>query len=240
MTALLASVRSVEEAFDAANAGADLIDLKEPKAGALGGVEIGEIRRVVQMLRDKPISATIGDLPNDALDIITARVHDVAATRVDYVKVGVAPGTGAVRCLQHLASLRAPIVPVLLSDEGIDRDVVSIALRLGFAAIVFDTENKNGRSLFDCVDVDTLDACINEAHTQGTMIALAGSLGMNDIDKIRTLAPDIAGFRGALCSAEEGRAGRLDPQRVATLARELQAITLSRRSTLSLLNTSTT
>ena len=35
MTALLASVRSHDEALDAARAGADLIDLKEPGAGAL-------------------------------------------------------------------------------------------------------------------------------------------------------------------------------------------------------------
>ena len=40
MTALLASVRSSEEALDAAQAGADLIDLKEPDAGALGGVHL--------------------------------------------------------------------------------------------------------------------------------------------------------------------------------------------------------
>jgi (5-formylfuran-3-yl)methyl phosphate synthase len=244
MTALLASVRSAEEALDAANAGADVIDLKEPSAGALGGVDIGEIKRIVQMLRvrhaHKPVTATIGDLPNHALDTMTERIHDVAATRVDYVKVGVEPGAGAVRCLQHLASLRAPVVPVLLSDEGIDHEVVSIALQLGFAAIVFDTANKNGRTLFDHVDVVTLSACIEDARAHGTMIALAGSLGLNDIRRIRALAPDIAGFRGALCNAGEGRAGRLDPERVAMLADELHAITLSRRSTSSLLNTSTT
>ena len=36
MTALLASVRSSEEALDAVQAGAELIDLKEPGSGALG------------------------------------------------------------------------------------------------------------------------------------------------------------------------------------------------------------
>ena len=87
MTALLASVRSADEAFDAADAGAELIDLKEPGAGALGGVAIGDIARIVRALRARyavrPISATIGDLPNDALDEMTARVLDVAATGVD-------------------------------------------------------------------------------------------------------------------------------------------------------------
>ncbi len=48
MTALLASVRSSAEALDAAHAGAELIDLKEPGAGALGGVAVDEIARIVR------------------------------------------------------------------------------------------------------------------------------------------------------------------------------------------------
>lgn len=117
-------------------------------------------------------------------------------------------------------------------------------MQLGFAAIVFDTANKNGRTLFDCVDVVTLGACIAEARAYKTMIALAESLSVDDLENIHALAPDIAGFRGALCHEQEGRAGQLDPKRVAMLARALhvdvQAIALSRRSTPSLLNTSTT
>ena len=72
MTALLASVRSAEEALDAAGAGADLIDLKEPLEGALGCVSINNVWRIARTLRSrfpvKPISATIGDLPPEALD----------------------------------------------------------------------------------------------------------------------------------------------------------------------------
>ena len=99
MTALLASVRSSAEALDAAHAGAELIDLKEPGAGALGGVAVDEIARIVRALRAqypvKPISATIGDLPTDAFDEIAARVIEVNAAGVDYVKVGVTPGPDA-------------------------------------------------------------------------------------------------------------------------------------------------
>jgi uncharacterized protein (UPF0264 family) len=225
MTALLASVRSADEAFDAASAGAELIDLKEPHAGALGGVALQDIANIVRALRAqyavRPISATIGDLPNDALDEMTRRMLDVAATGVDYVKVGVAPGPGAADCLRHLAGLPAAVVPVLLSDEGVDGELAALAARLGFVGMVFDTANKNGRTLFDCVDVATLGRCIAEARSSGTMTALAGSLGWSDLDKIRALAPDIAGFRGALCDEREGRTGRLDPLRVRNWARAL-------------------
>ncbi|SAL87454.1 hypothetical protein AWB74_08120 [Caballeronia arvi] len=227
MTALLASVRSADEAFDAAHAGADLIDLKEPSAGALGGVAIEDIARIVRELRARyavrPISATIGDFPNDALDEITSRVLDVAATGVDYVKVGVSPGAGASACLQHLAGLPAAVVPVLLSDDGIDRELFALAARLGFVGIVFDTANKNGRTLFDCVDVGDLVYCVADARARGTMTAVAGSLGWGDLDSIRMVAPDIAGFRGALCDGPHGRMGRLDPVRVEKWVQALRA-----------------
>ncbi|AQH01880.1 hypothetical protein A9R05_16210, partial [Burkholderia sp. KK1] len=209
MTALLASVRSSDEAFDAANAGADLIDLKEPGAGALGGVAIYDIARIVRELRARyavrPISATIGDFPNDALDEITSRVLDVAAAGVDYVKVGVSPGVGASACLRHLAGLPAAVVPVLLSDDGVDRELAALAVRLGFVGIVFDTAHKDGRTLFDCVDVEGLAGCMADARSRGVMTAVAGSLGWGDLDRIRMLSPDIAGFRGALCGEGVGR-----------------------------------
>ncbi|BBU30129.1 hypothetical protein BTHE68_38630 [Burkholderia sp. THE68] len=228
MTALLASVRSADEAFDAANAGAELIDLKEPSAGALGGVAVGEIARIVRELRARyavrPISATIGDLPNDALDEITARVLDVAAAGVDYVKVGVSPGAGAVACLRHLASLPAAVVPVLLSDDGVDRELAVLAAQLGFVGIVFDTALKDGRTLFDCVDVGVLAGCIADARSKGVMTAVAGSLRWDDRDRILMLSPDIAGFRGALCEEREGRGGRLDPRRVEKWVRVLHGV----------------
>jgi len=220
MTALLASVRSSEEALDAALAGAELIDLKEPGAGALGGVSVHEITRIVAMLRStypvKPISATIGDLATEAVDEIAARVIEVSNTGVDYVKVGVTPGAAARRCLVELASLPAAVVPVFLCDAGIDVELTRFAAELGFAGIVFDTAIKDGRTILDCVDKNRLAVCLRAAGEHGSMTGLAGSLGWEQLADIRELAPDIAGFRTALC--EGGRAGRLDPARVAQWA----------------------
>lgn len=223
MTALLASVRSYAEACDAAEAGAELIDLKEPREGALGGVPVDEIARIVQALRArfpvKPISATIGDVPNEAHDEIAARVIGVSETGVDYVKVGVTPGPSARACLAHLASLPAAVVPVLLCDAGIDAALSDYAAGLGFAGIVFDTATKNGRTLFDCVDMDTLARCLATIRARGAMTAVAGSLGWAQLAQIHALKPDIAGFRTALCT--QGRSTRLDPGHVARWAEAL-------------------
>ncbi|CAB3643152.1 hypothetical protein LMG22037_00478 [Paraburkholderia phenoliruptrix] len=225
MTALLASVRSHDEALDAARAGADLIDLKEPNTGALGGVSPGDIARIVRELRArypvKPISATIGDLPPEALDDIAARVIDVSDTGVDYVKVGVTPGPAARRCLEQLATLPATVVPVLLCDGGMDGELVEHAVSLGFAGLMFDTSAKDGSTLFDHVDGDSLARWLRLARVRGAMGGLAGSLGWAQLPQIRALAPDVAGFRTALCV--DGRRSRLDPERVAQWAQALHS-----------------
>jgi (5-formylfuran-3-yl)methyl phosphate synthase len=220
MTALLASVRSYDEAHDAARAGAELIDLKEPREGALGGIPVDEIARIVAALRGrfpvKPISATIGDVPNDALDEIAARVIGVSNAGVDYVKVGVTAGPSARACLAHLASLPAAVVPVLLCDEGVNAALSDYAAGLGFTGIVFDTANKDGRTLFDRVDMATLARCLATIGAHGAMTGVAGSLGWAQLAQIHALKPDIAGFRTALCT--EGRSARLDPGHVARWA----------------------
>ena len=48
---MLVSVRDVQEALAAADGGADFIDLKEPREGALGGLPLNTIREVVCALR---------------------------------------------------------------------------------------------------------------------------------------------------------------------------------------------
>ncbi len=220
MTALLASVRSAEEALDAAGAGADLIDLKEPREGALGGVSIDNIWRIARTLRSrypvKPISATIGDLPPDAIDAIATRATEVGETGVDFVKVGVVPGPHARACLTRIAGLQAAVLPVLLCDDGVDMSLVEHAVSLRFVGIVFDTAGKTGRTLFDCIDGATLARHISTIRASGAMACIAGSLGWTQLDGIRALAPDVAGFRTALC--ENGRTSRLDPRRVAQWA----------------------
>ncbi|MCC8396087.1 (5-formylfuran-3-yl)methyl phosphate synthase [Paraburkholderia sp. MMS20-SJTR3] len=217
MTALLASVRSAEEAFDAARAGAELIDLKEPNEGALGALPSVAIADIARQLRArypvKPISATIGDVPADAVDEIAARVIDVGDAGVDYVKVGVARGPSARKCIEQLANLPATVVPVLLCDGGMDDELVSHTAALGFAGMMFDTAGKDGSTLFDHVDVESLTRWLRLARSRGAMVGIAGALGWAQLQQIRALAPDVAGFRTALCA--DGRRSKLDPERVA-------------------------
>ena len=74
MTMMLASVRSLDEALFALEAGADLIDLKEPSHGALGALDHAAVRVCVQAIGGRrPVSATIGDIPSMEPHAVTAR-----------------------------------------------------------------------------------------------------------------------------------------------------------------------
>jgi uncharacterized protein (UPF0264 family) len=222
MTRLLISVRNVEEALDAAGAGADFIDLKEPSAGALGGLSTERILRIVQRLRalDRgvPISATIGDWsPGEAAEILS-RVQRVAACGVDYVKVGIPPHALARELLGVLARADAAVVPVLIADDGVDSGLVDGALaEEAFPAVMLDTADKRGGSLLQRVPQRALAGFVQAVQGTGRLAGLAGALRAFDVPALQALAPDFAGFRSAVCDGD--RAGALDAWRVRDLAR---------------------
>lgn len=242
---LLVSVRNLGEARLAARAGVDFIDLKDPAAGALGALPPARIAEIVAALRapqaGRPpaLSATTGDLPSDALDAILAQVSAVAATGVDYVKVGIDGAPASRRLLGALAACDAPVVPVLLADHGIDASLVHEALALeSFAALMLDTADKGAGSLLERLPEAALAAFITTVRqarggsvganvfsgasprSRATvraplMSGLAGALRLADLPALRRLQPDFAGFRSAVCGT--GRAGPLDPARLAAL-----------------------
>jgi uncharacterized protein (UPF0264 family) len=224
---VLVSVRTVAEALVAAQAGVDFIDLKEPRAGALGALPVEAVREIVGILRSSaphiPISATVGDielahgpssmqsLPQSiqrALSVARA----IAACGVDLVKIGVPGGEatrdaalawlGAMRAAIHHQTIGAPVLPVLLADAGIDTAVLQAACQGPFAGIMLDTAAKRSGSLFDCMTVSDLQDFITTARRAGRMAGLAGALRMQHMGLLRTLAPDFAGFRSAVCAGD--------------------------------------
>jgi uncharacterized protein (UPF0264 family) len=224
MVQLLVSVRDVDEALLAAGAGADLIDLKEPADGALGALAPERIAQIVSVLRLRypglRISATTGDLPAQQAAEILRRVARVAACGVDYVKVGVWPTAFAPALLDVLAAGPGCIVPVLVADDGVDQALVVHALeRQAFPALMVDTAEKRRGSLLQRVPLTALAAFIGAVRSRGVLAGLAGSLRAEDAPALRALAPDFAGFRGAVSRGE--RTGTLDPGLVRELRRRL-------------------
>lgn len=219
MIRLLVSVRDPREALIAALGGADFIDLKEPGQGALGGLPLPTIERIVAALRDAgsalPVSATIGDVTMDDVVGILGRVEGVGATGVDFVKVGIARAPGASEVLLALARCGRPVVPVFIADRGLDEDLVAQALALRFPGVMADTADKLAGSLFDAVSPSRLQRFVGQARQADTMVGLAGALRIGDAVRLAELAPDFAGFRSAVCIGP--RSGDLDAGRLAAL-----------------------
>ena len=220
---LLISVRDEAEAMLAAEGGADFIDLKEPRDGALGGLPVATVRAVVQALRERgialPVSATIGDLAMHEVDRIAAGVEAVAACGVNYVKVGIERTPQAAEVLNMLDATELAIVPVFIADQGIDFDLVAHACRLRFPGVMADTADKLRGSLFDCVAPGDLQRFTRGVRQAGKLVGLAGALRTPHLPLLEQLAPDFAGFRGAVCVSD--RSSALDAQRVRAMADRL-------------------
>jgi len=215
MTRMLASVTGPAEAEIVLAGGADIIDLKDPARGALGAVDAATVRATVAAVADRrPVSAVTGDLPMEP-GTIRAAVEAVAATGVEFVKLGVFPGAdpaGTIRALAPLArSVR--LVAVLFADLAPDLGLLPVLAGAGFAGAMVDTARKGGGGLLDHMKLPALGRFVASCREHGLMCGLAGALEPPDIPRLLLLGPDLLGFRGALC--EGGRNGPVDPARVA-------------------------
>lgn len=209
-TKILASVADLAEARIVLEAGVDIVDLKNPAAGALGALPVAEVAEIVAAVaEERPLSATVGDLPMLPQAVIPA-VRAMAATGVDYVKIGFFPGGDWPGVLEGLRPLAAEtrLVAVLFGDDAPDLAWVEKIAAAGFAGAMLDTRDKTRGSLRTLCESGYLREFVGAARAKGMLCGLAGSLRIDDVAELATLEPDYLGFRGALCGGT--RTGRVE------------------------------
>ena len=221
MTRLLISVRDVEEAVIAASAGADLIDLKEPTAGALGPVEPAAWRALRAAVPAKlPMSVALGELGDVGLEQRLAQ-----SGPFQFAKIGLAGWRSRPDWRERLAAAwrRLPVgttrVAVAYADD-VQADapapeaILDAVESLSAGALLIDTHGKHQGSLFELLNSTRLESVCRRAHQLGLLVVLAGSLRRADLPRALTFAPDFVALRGAVCHPD--RSGRL----VADLVRD--------------------
>jgi (5-formylfuran-3-yl)methyl phosphate synthase len=226
-TGLLVSVRSAVETELALEGGADVIDVKEPRNGALGAADPSVWREVLRVVRGQATtSAALGDLPNDP---VADRARE--ASGFNFVKIGLPDiwrrdelADEWFTASTHITHFARP-VPVVYADlearggEFFDCAMAAVGLagQKSSSLLVIDTFDKRAGSLLDHVSIPMLEDLTRAAELARTNLAFAGALDESAIEKLLPLAPAYIGVRGAACAG--GRDGTIELARVKSLAR---------------------
>ncbi|BBA95265.1 hypothetical protein RVR_59 [Actinacidiphila reveromycinica] len=234
---LLISPDGVEEALDCARAAEhlDIVDVKKPDEGSLGANfpwVIREIREAVPA--DKPVSATVGDVPYKPGTVAQAALGAVVSG-ASYIKVGLYGCTtpdqavdvmrGVVRAVKEYRP-EAFVVASGYADAHRIGCVNPLALpdvarRAGCDAAMLDTAIKDGTGLFDHLPPDVCADFVRRTHDGGMLAALAGSVKVGDLGALTRIGTDIVGVRGAVCEGGDRNAGRIQPRLVAAFRAEM-------------------
>ena len=169
-----------------------------------------------------PVSVAIGDFPN-LPGMAALAAAGAASCGVQYVKVGLlGPRTHDEALALLSAVCRAgrdqdPQVRIMAAAYADAREIGSlppvelpaVAAEAGADGCMIDTALKGDGTLLTelrAAELEELRSALS--RRAGLLCALAGSLRIADMERLRELAPDIVGFRGAAC-----RDGRRDGDR---------------------------
>ena len=231
MTALLASVASLDEALVIEDC-VDVVDLKDPRAGALGALPVERVAEIVQYLGARRIvSAALGTFVDEASVVHAAAA--MAATGADFVKIGLADsarGSG-VLCAAAASTQRSRLVAVMFADRAPRFDVLDEIARAGFVGAMLDTADKRRGTLLDCLAPSRLRAFVEHARALGMFAGLAGSLREEHLAEVLACRPDFVGLRGALCE-DANRTARISRAKTEAIARAFEAARSDRSAAL--------
>ena len=230
---LLVSVTGADEAMDALRGGAEIIDAKDPSAGALGAVDPATFSTIRAMLDpDAVVSAALGDAMSSS-DVERA-AEEMAARGATFVKIGFAHVANVARVGELIErAIRgcergrpaSGVVAVAYADAArvtaVDaRSLVGVAADCGARGVLVDTADKTGVGLTALWTLQQLADWVGEVHDRGLVAAVAGKLTPDDVAAVRRSGADIVGVRGAACVG--GRLGRISEERVRELRHRLR------------------
>ncbi len=231
---LLISVTCLEEALEALKGGADIIDVKNPLEGSLGGHYPWVVKKIRETITSVEVSAAVGDSPY-LPGLVSLACYGLTLCGVDYVKIGVYGPKNIDEALK-LAETSCKAVKtanektrVVLAGYADYREakclnplvIPDVAYRVNADVAMIDTKIKNGLKTLHHLEINELKEFINRTHNYGLKAALAGSLRLEDIKIAREIEADIIGFRGAACKGDRIN-GRISSELVSELKKQLK------------------
>ncbi|MAG94568.1 MAG: hypothetical protein CMJ48_12595 [Planctomycetaceae bacterium] len=234
---LLVSVRSAEEALQAAEGGAAIIDVKEPNRGSLGMADVSQIAEVARVLAAHDPQISVSAALGEVRDWGETRGLPKLPDELTFVKLGTAglgpSGLSDWRETRERfdASMtsQAQWIAVAYADwersaapapQGIlEAAIAEVPRRC--AGLLVDTFVKDGQGLLDCMVIESLHALTVRAQQAGLLVALAGGLSIDDLDSLAKVGPDVVAIRGAACRGAD-RTAAVERTAVEQFASELE------------------
>ncbi len=220
---LLISPINTQEAQEAIEGGADIIDVKNPKEGSLGAnfpwiiKEIREITPYPMM-----VSATLGDVPYKPGTVSLAALGALISG-ADYIKVGLYGTENYAQAREVMENVvksvkknnsKALVVASGYADAyrvgAVDpMEIPKVAAESGADLAMVDTAIKDGKTLLDFMDMDKLNTFVSEIHNYGLKSALAGSIKKEQLKPLYEIGCDVVGIRGAACIGGDRNSGNI-------------------------------
>jgi len=208
MTKLLISVRDAEEAVIATKYAIDVLDVKDPEAGALGAVNEATLRKIVSEVSGSFVkSVALGEL-RDFQPTISGEL----LSHFQLVKIGLA-GMANIADWQtawqdfasSLPSNCRPVCVAYLDAELAQAPPLAEVFQLAKAnlrsPLLIDTFEKSNGGLVERLGGDQLRMLVHVARDRGvTELALAGSVLLEHLPTLLECKPDYIGVRGAVCA----------------------------------------
>ncbi|MCC7564561.1 MAG: (5-formylfuran-3-yl)methyl phosphate synthase [Methanobacterium sp.] len=228
---LLISPINTQEAREAINGGADIIDVKNPKEGSLGANFPWMIRNIREITPENmQVSATLGDVPYKPGTVSLAAAGAIASG-ADYIKVGLYGTKNYSEALEVMENVvrtvdefnsDAIVVASGYADAhrvgAVDpMEIPRVAADSGSDLAMVDTAVKDGKTLFDFMNEETISKFTEETHNYGLKSALAGSVTQEQMPLLAELGCDVAGIRGAACIGGDRNSGSIHHEAVARL-----------------------
>ena len=219
MPRLLFSVRDQDEFQLCRSSGVDLIDLKEPRDGALEPTSPGLWQWAAQH-GDVDVSLALGELVErcDTAERLHAWSASIPSSGIRFAKLGWS-GTSLAEGAKYFDRWRAELpqgtspVVVAYADwrecgAPAPLELAHWASSQGLDTLLLDTFDKRRGPLWNSLSEPELRGLGEQLKQANLTWALAGSLRLGDAERIDELAPEIVAVRGGVCRGE--RDGSID------------------------------
>ena len=212
---LMVSVQNMEEAMEAEQGGADIVDVKNLQEALVGSGHpniVNAVRGIMPV--EKHVSVTLGVVPNQpgtvAMAVYAAAMMDATSVKVGFQEADFDQAVEVLReSRMALEGFNTKLVGSVFADNelfenGLDAlCMVQLAQDGECAGFLIDTLTKDGRNLFDFMSEDVLKDIVLKGKELGMSTALSGHLKLAYLDALARINPDIVGVRGAVCGNGE-------------------------------------